>query len=300
MTALSKLSYFARAAGQDFRHAPFVHLAAVVTLGVSLFVLGMLRLATHVMETGLGMVQGGVQLHVYLDATATEADAQRLRAEAEQRAGGRAIVVSPAEALDRLTETLGDVRPGWAVREQNPLPYTVDVALPRRGRSLQEVAALATTLRALPNVEDVDYGAEALARMARVTQWMRWLTGGVLVLLAFATVVTVAATLQLAVYARRSEIEIQKLVGATNAFVRAPFLLEGALQGLVGATVAAVALWATGRWAAPIAQEAFSFLGLSSEGLLRPPGRHVVELFVAGATLGLLGSWSALRRFSHV
>jgi cell division transport system permease protein len=116
----------------------------------------------------------------------------------------------------------------------------------------------------------------------------------------FATIIIVSATLQLAIYARREEIEIQKLVGATDRFVKAPFLIEGLLQGVLGAVVAVAGLWAFGRLVGPTLTSLFSFLlgPGSSEPLVR--AGLVLELVVAGSVLGLVGSFIAVGRFLRV
>jgi cell division transport system permease protein len=120
------------------------------------------------------------------------------------------------------------------------------------------------------------------------------------IVVVIATVIIVASTLQLAIYARRDEIEIQKLVGATDRFVKAPFLLEGLFQGLIGAGVAMAGLWAFALAAGPRLSELFAFL--------LGPGAHLAvvdpaafaELAGAGCGLGLCGSFLAVGRFLRV
>src|SRR5262249_41118994 len=115
-----------------------------------------------------------------------------------------------------------------------------------------------------------------------------------------ATVVIVSATLQLAIYSRREEIEIQKLVGATDRFVKAPFLIEGVLQGVLGALCALLGLWAFAAFAGPPLQALFAFLigPTGGPGLLT--AALAAELVGAGAALGLCGSFVAVGRFLRV
>ncbi|HSP77015.1 MAG TPA: FtsX-like permease family protein, partial [Myxococcaceae bacterium] len=155
-------------------------------------------------------------------------------------------------------------------------------------------------LRALPGVTGVDYGEEAVERLssiARALGYGGWVGFAVVMM---ATVVIVAATLQLAIYARREEIEIQKLVGATDRFVKVPFLIEGLLQGLLGAVVALVGLLAFERLVGPGLSSLFAFLvgrgGLAP--LLEP--RLALELLMVGGALGLGGSFIAVGRFLRV
>ena len=112
-----------------------------------------------------------------------------------------------------------------------------------------------------------------------------------------ATLVIVSATLQLAIYARREEVEIQKLVGATDRFVQAPFLLEGALQGLAGAVVAIAALVAFRQTLSPQLASLLSFLRLPGAAPDARGWTEALELALAGAALGLSGSYLAVHRF---
>jgi cell division transport system permease protein len=155
-------------------------------------------------------------------------------------------------------------------------------------------------IRGLPGVTGVDYGREAVERLTAIARALRF--GGLVAfaVVLFATIIIVSATLQLAIYARREEIEIQKLVGATDRFVKAPFLIEGLFQGLLGAAVALMGLWAFGRLVGPTLTALFTFLlgPTASEPLVRPG--LALELVVAGSLLGLVGSFIAVGRFSRV
>ena len=122
----------------------------------------------------------------------------------------------------------------------------------------------------------------------------------ILLIVLLAAVTVVAATLQLAIYARREEIEIQKLVGATDTFVKAPFLLEGLLQGAVGAALACGGLWLFAHYLGPHLGRAVAFAiqGIGFPALV--DSRSALELCGAGMALGLVGSLLAVRRFLRV
>jgi len=110
-----------------------------------------------------------------------------------------------------------------------------------------------------------------------------------------AALLVVANTIRLAVYARRDEIEIMKLVGATDGYVRAPFLLEGLLQGVLGAGLALIAVLSMQRWLLPRAQAAFAFAAGVAPPRILP--LHGALLLGLGAAVGLFGSWLAVARF---
>jgi cell division transport system permease protein len=241
-----------------------------------------------------------VQVTVYLSPTLDEEGAMVLRERMEERSGGRAALVPPRAALERLARELGDLGEALAQLPENPLPPSLELRVPAEQRTPGALRSLARELRSMPGVTGVDYGEEAVERLSAISQALRyggWIAFAVVLL---ATVSIVAATLQLAIYARREEIEIQKLVGATDRFVKAPFLLEGFLQGLLGAGLALAGLALFERLVGPGLGALFSFLvgpgGMTP--MLEP--RLAVELLVAGCALGLGGSFIAVGRFLRV
>jgi cell division transport system permease protein len=174
---------------------------------------------------------------------------------------------------------------------RNPLPATVEVS-PRGGSDLR---GLAGRVSQVAGVAEVDYGREWVDRLEALGNALRGFGTASLALVAFAALLVVANTIRLAVYARRDEIEIMKLVGATDRYVRAPFLLEGALQGLCGAALAVSGLLAVQRLVLPRAAAAFAFASGTQAPHLSP--QHCALLAAAGALVGLCGSYLAVARF---
>ncbi len=300
MSALAKARYFWRSAAQGIRHAPFVHFVAVITIALALFATGLTRAAISLVDSVAASLGGQIELTVYLRDEAEAAQVQSLLASLQEHTGGTPQVVGPELALQRLVTELGEL--GSALRDlpENPLPASIEVQVPQGARAPAALRAYAEELRRRPEVSAVDYGQEAVERLSALAAGLR--LGGLLAfaLVVLTTVVVVSATLQLAIYARREEIEIQKLVGATNRFVKTPFLIEGLLQGLLGAGVAMLALWACSTWLGPRVLDTLAFLTgpLGSFRLLQP--RLLLELAAVGAALGLGGSFIAVGRFLRV
>lgn len=291
-----KASYFVRTALGGMWRNPFIHVIAISSLAIALVGFGLARIAGAQIDGLVSALGGDVELTVYLkDATSPE-DLKSIEAALAQRTGGATRVVTPAQALGRLSEQLGSQGQALTALGANPLPWSVEVTLPPLLREPEALKALAQTLRGLPMVEGVDYGAEALERLAALSRGLKLASVVAFALVFLTTIVVVSATLQLAIYARREEIEIQKLVGATNRFVRAPFLLEGMVQGILSAALAGGVLWALATFVAPRAAGMFAFLAL-------PRGTHLVslrlllELLTLGVAMGLSGSLVAVRRF---
>lgn len=300
MSGLAKATHFWRTAGQGVRHAPFVHLIAVGTIAIALFTAGLVRSVTTLLDGLIATLGGEVRVTVYVADGATSEETEAVRALLAESAGAEAQIVPPDAALDRLRLELGELGGALANLPDNPLPTTVEVAVPEHARSPAALQSVAEKLRALPHVEGVDYGAEAVERLSAIADATRWAGLAASLVVALATIVIVSATLQLAIYARRDEIEIQKLVGATDRFVKAPFLIEGLLQGVLGAGVALLGLAAFAAFAGPRLAELFAFLvGPGGAPSLLTP-RLIAETFGAGALLGLGGSFVAVGRFLRV
>ena len=271
--------------------APLPSLLAVVTIALALFLGG--AMAFSVLGARVLLASWGAQRTVtaYLDRALSEeqarAVAERLRADHPEV---EVVLVSPAQALERLRVQLGDLGGALDGLSRNPLPTTLELT-PRGGGDLR---ALADRVSNVGGVAEVDYGREWVDRLEALGGALRGFGTASLALLAVAALLVVANTIRLAVYARRDEIEIMKLVGATDGYVRAPFLLEGALQGLCGAALAAAGLLAVQRLVLPRAAAAFAFASGASAPHLA--AQHCAVLAAAGALVGLCGSYLAVGR----
>ncbi len=278
---------------------PYVALVGMATIFVAVFATGLFAAVLGGAERLLQAWAGEVQISVYLAPGTDLAAAARA---ARATAPGRDIEAVPAAtALRRLAEALGDEARVLEGAGPGALPDAVEVRAP--GISLAGARDLAARLRSgVPGAADVDYGnawLETLERLVRRTRLAALVLFGAL---AVATAVLVSNTLRLAVFARRDEIEIMKLVGATDAFVSAPFLIEGLVQGLLGAAVAVGALLATHAAIVPRLRAAVSLAGgLRLADTL--PAPLLVGLVLGGGAVGLLGSALSvartLRRFQE-
>ncbi|MGZ3444206.1 MAG: cell division protein FtsX [Myxococcaceae bacterium] len=296
MGAVAKAQTFWRSAVEGIRHQPFVHAVSTVTLAIALFTLGLARSAGHELDRLVGSLGGEVRVTVYLDPRATP----EARTAVAAGLRGRAMAVeevSPRAALDRLVRELGPAADSLRGLSEDPLPPSLEVRVPERMRAPESLRVLAVELRAMPAVTGVDYGEQAVERLSAIARAVRWAGWVAFVVLVGATLIIVSATLQLAIYARREEVEIQKLVGATDRFVQAPFLVEGALQGLAGAVVAIAALVAFRQTLSPQLASLLSFLRLPGAAPDARGWTEALELALAGAALGLSGSYLAVHRF---
>ena len=270
-------------------------LLSMATIALALFVLGAFLLLTANLERLGAEWSHSVEVSVYLTDAITP---QERHAVEIALTPGRIVAsqgfVSKSEALARFKQTFSDLGSTVGGLGDNPLPASIEVQLQPGADAATGVEALAAGLRALPGVADVRYDRQWLNRLQSAISVIR---GVGLVLAAFLTLaaaLTVANVVRLALYARRDEIEIMQLVGAPAAYVRGPFVMEGVLQGGIGAAVALVALGAAffalrGRFLLPLA----SAVSLPSVEFL--PVRLCVLLILGGMGVGCIGGWVAAR-----
>jgi cell division transport system permease protein len=177
----------------------------------------------------------------------------------------------------------------------NPLPASFEVA-PKRGEDTEPLA-LAIERAGFAGVDDVKYGKEVSRRVLQVARAIQIVFLIAIIILLIASTIDIANTIRLSIFARRREVEVMKLVGATNWFVRGPFMLEGLLTGLVG-SVAAVALLLVGREVAVPAILGHVQDDPSIQAL--PFVWTALILLVVGLGIGALGAGLTLRRFLRV
>jgi len=272
-------------------------LLSTATIALALFVLGAFLLVTTNLERLGAEWSSAAEMSVYLrDDVTAEQRAAIDRALASSDLIASKDYVSKADAMVRFRQTFSDLAPAVDDLGENPLPASYDVRL-RSGSALAGgagVDALAAALRQTTGVADVRYDRQWLSRVVSaigVIRGVGWLLGGVLTL---AAALTVANVVRLALYARHDELEIMHLVGAPNVYVRGPFVMEGVLQGGIGAAVAVAALGVVfvamrGRYLVPLA----AAINLSEIHFL--PIATCVLLVIGGMVVGCVGGLVAAR-----
>ena len=271
-------------------------LLSTATIALALFVLGGFLIINANLERLSDEWSRTSEMSVYLHDDASDAD----RASVERLiASGGAVAsvefVSKAEALRRFKQTFADLAATVETLDGNPLPASYEVTLAADGPATSGLEALAISLREASGVADVRYDREWLDRLVSAIAMVR-VAGMILAgLLTLAAALTVANVVRLALYARRDEIEIMQLVGAPTVYVRGPFVMEGVLQGGLGALAALAALAGLflplrAPYLAPLA----AALNLSAVRFLSPA--LSLLLLVGGMGVGCLGGVLASRR----
>lgn len=284
-----KVGYFVKEASTNLRRNKLMTIAAVLTAAVSLLLLGgVLTLGSFVSSITRDL-ENRVEVSVFLKDDITDTQ----QSDVKSTLDGLPVVtkvtyVSKEEAFKEFKELYRDQPALYENVDADVLPASYQVQLD----DPEHVDAIRSKLDRNPAVEEIADHRETVDRLVRFTDLLRTFSYVMILVLLFAAVLLISNTTQLAIYGRRREIEIMKLVGATNWFVRLPFMLEGVAAGTAGAIIALLLL-AAGKSIAKSQIPVFiptSSLGAASWG-------QSATLLVLGMSVGALGSAVAVRRF---
>jgi cell division transport system permease protein len=290
------LSFFVSEALRDLRRAGRVGLSAILLITLSLGALGCFWLVSLNLGRAVTQWRERVRVVVYLREEPKPAAVEDLIGRVQALGGVQRVrYVSRAEALASLKRSLGQQASVVDHLPRNPLPASLELTPDEETATPEGTRALVQRLSALPEVEEVQGGAEWVESLA---QWQRLfqLTGlGVGAVLALAAILTVTTATTLVLHVRRDEMEIMRLVGATETVIRLPLLLQGLAQGLLGAVVALAGLEVAYIFLAPRLEPLLNLtLGLGRAVFLSAP--QVAMLLAGGAMLGALGGLLAKGR----
>jgi cell division transport system permease protein len=287
---MTRLRYLLREAVDNIRSNRTTTFVALATTTFTMLAMGVFLLLYLNVQEALGSLREEIKVIVYLqDAVLPEA-VSRLRAEIGQDPAVAGIeYVSREQALatfraqfpseERLLSGLGD----------NPFPASLVIKVSPAYRSSEQVRELVQKLNALSETEEVLYSQDWIENLAVALRYLEVLGLGIGTVLAASLVTILANTIRLTLHARRDEIEIMKLIGATMAFIKTPFVLEGALLGGVGALCSLFLLRTLfGLAEAKLALRG-TFWGIG-RGLVFLPDRVTVAFLLLGIMLGCLGS----------
>ncbi len=281
------LKYYIREGLGGFRRAKLMSLLSVSSVTAALFLLGTFLLVTLNFHLALKGLRERFEIQAFIGEGSSEAQAAVAGSAIRGIPGVRdAEFVSKEEALKRFREELGDRGGLLSAIETNPLPRSYRVRLHPEYRNPEAMAAIAEKIQKVTGIDEVEYGKAWLGRLYRVGYLLVVIDVSLLVIVSLAAVMVVFNTIQLTLYARRQEVEIMRLVGATDAFIRRPFLIEGMAQGLVGSLLGGMGLYLGYR----VLSSQFGMLGFFSR-------QQMAGLVLFGVALGGLGSWVAVRRF---
>ncbi|MES2638229.1 MAG: permease-like cell division protein FtsX [Myxococcota bacterium] len=273
---------------------------ALVSTGVitaGLVLIGMFVMVTTNVALVLGSWERDVHVSAYLKpGGSVDAHTAVLQSLATRSDVADVRYVSEADARAWMVERMPELAPVLDELGADALPASLEITLRPSHTGPAEMAAFVASIREIDAFDELDYGQEWVTRVDTFLSVLSALGVALGTFIGVASLFLVANTIHLVVYARRDELEIMRLVGATDRYILAPFLVEGAVQGAVAATVANGLLWAAHRGLLSRLQDVLA-LALGGESLRYLPVGGVAAMYLGGMALGVGASWGAVRRF---
>ena len=296
LKSLTKTDYLLHETMRGLRRGGWMNWAAISTMTVLLFLFGVSLQASWQVEGLLNQFGSQLVISTYLDSGV---DANSLTAQVQKLPGVVAVEpVSKEQAWAQLTQDLGltDVSNASSQLNGNPLVDELKV----KAREAEAVPQLAETLKSMVGVNDVLYVSEVIQQLRDLNQGLRWVSLMVVSLLSLTAIAVVTTTIRLIAIARRHEIEVMQLVGATRSWIYLPFLLQGATLGVVGAGSSWALLLSVQRGLKSLsASQPPAFIEFLIDGLRLTPQQGVLlplALVGLGVSIGLVGSVFAVKK----
>ena len=285
-----KIKFFLGEVLRNFTRNAGMQLTAIGTVAVTIVLLGLFLFTRSALgDLGHGILQQ-IEISVYMSPTATQSQESAVRdALAKDLRVASATFVPKAEGLKDLRARMGS-EIDTSILTQNPLPDKFRV----RTKRTDDVPAVAAAIRKLSGVQSVDYGAEVVTRLLQLGSVARRVGITIIVIFVLVAGIIISNTIRLTVFARRREIAIMQLVGATNLYIRLPFICEGLLAGLSGALIAIAVLAISHAAVLPKLSAALPWLQLGS---IHVAGETLMlQLLFVGAAVGIIASWISVGR----
>ena len=309
---LARLSYVLRETWGSFRRNVTLTVAAIITSAVALLIFGLTSFVQRGFDNLVTVWEGGVEVIVYINPADPEAtDEVNVQALADARA-----IIEESLGSQPFIENYTYCDAACSQRDAEILlagdPTTLDLLLagevptsykviPVAGTDSQELQNMSQALQGLPGVRSILYAADFIDVVSKVKNFVGLYTLILSILLLVAAMLLIWNTIRTAMFARRREIEVMKLVGATDWFIRVPFMLEGLIQGFVGALGACGALWLiNNRWTAGVEtfppDSGLAAMVIDSDFQFS----RMVLILVIGMAAGAIGSGIAASRFLDI
>ena len=290
------MEYFIREAFVSLRRNGLMSFASVSTVALSLLILGMFLVMVLNLSHMASALESQVEISVYLEDGLNDLEIRETGTRITKIPGvSQVLFVSKDEALERFKQRLGDQQGMLsALGDSNPLPDAFEVKVDKP----EQVKPAAQAIAKLKGVENAKFGQEVVEQVFNLARMIRVLGVILIVFLALAALFIISNTIRITVFARRKEIGIMKYVGATDWFIRWPFLIEGMILGFGGALVAVLLLSQT--YGALVSQiyQSLAFLPVIPQ---YPFITHIsFFLLVVGTVIGALGSTISLKKFMKV
>ncbi|MFH1313239.1 MAG: permease-like cell division protein FtsX [Candidatus Eisenbacteria bacterium] len=269
------------------KRAGFMSVACIIIITCSLLIFGIFLVATANLREVLKFAHGKVEIVAFLDGEVSQAGVDSLMTEI----GSIPFIkdmryVDPETALGRLREEFGSRSHILDAMDKNPLPASLEITLKPQYRLRDRVIGVAERIEKLRGVEDISYGRGWITILEKIVRVFAIVDIVVGLIVGIAAVVTVSYTVRLTVFARKEMIRLLKLVGATDYFIMAPFLIEGVIHGAISVCLSFLVLYV-----------GYRAVGVKVPQAAFMPWEMVVFFAVFGVAVAAVGSWVSVRSF---
>ena len=314
--APSNLGYSIKEANRHFFRNWTTSLGAVITIFLSLFIIGLFIVGSAMVNSAIGTVEQEVTINAFISDDASDEDIEAFKSELESWNNVKSVTFKTKDdALNEYKSKISNNADATmsALDGENPLPrsFVIEMEDPSEVADTAEKIKSDDTFRKIvddadTDVDDVDtdveesvlYGKEEVSRLFQVTNYIRIAAIVIVALLTFIAFIFINNTIRLSITARRREIAIMRLVGASNGFIRGPFITEGVIQAIIGSLLAIGVLELIRNFGVPALQNSIKFLSFTMP--LQMYLATYAALLVVGIVIGLFGSAIAMRRYLKV
>ena len=289
------MGFYFREALLSFRRSTLMSMATILSITTILIIVGVFLLISINSSLFLKNIESQLEIIVYLEDNISQAEINNIKSNIASIDGIKEVkYVSKEEAYQRLLKDLGEQKDILSAIEKNPLPASLEIQV----KDPKVIEQIANRIAEFKKVEEVEYGREIAEKLLNFTYVFRRAGMLVLALLVFASILIISNIIKITVYARRNEIEIMSLSGATSWFIKWPFIIEGFLQGFISSLFSIIILYNFYIFAVDKVQQAIPFLPLVVDNMdLLPIGISIVLL---GSLVGILGSMFSVGKYLNV
>ncbi|MEM7771078.1 MAG: ABC transporter permease [Cyanobacteria bacterium P01_A01_bin.37] len=292
---LTKADYLLRETLLGLQRGGWMNWAAISTVTVLLFLFGTSLQASWQLEHLLQQFGSQLEVSVYLEPNVSAAE---LQPSVEELANVSAVrLISRDDAWADLIRDMGISDIAGATQQLNGNPLVDELKV--KAANSEAVPKLADDIRVLQGVDDVQYVNEAVRRITQLNQGLNWVSLTITSVLSLTAIAVITTTIRLIVMARRREIEVMQLVGATSTWIYFPFILQGITFGIAGALIAWALIASIQHFLSQILNQQPDFIQFLANGLTLSPVKAVMlplALLGLGSSVGLMGSLFAVRR----
>jgi len=290
---MSRLAYFVRETLISLRRNLLMTIAGIITVAISLFLFGGILLVSATVDHGTQQWKHGIELEIFMKVDASGTNVTRVQGELANDPSVKSYQhLTKADAYALFKKDFSDQPALVESTKPSDLPESFRVA-PKRA---EDTEILAKSYTDQPDVDTVITAAQQIKRLLTATRWIRLAFISMASVLLASSLFLIVNTIRLATFARRREIEVMKLVGASNWFVRVPFMAEGLVQGAIGAGFAFGLVWALKIIISNLLRDQHTLLSTFRVTSADAFGIGLVILAI-GAGIGVVGSVVGLRRF---